>query len=120
MKLLSMIAEIDLGIIQFTAIANDVKLANRILGTVTASATTGDAFLNGEGSRCITQPVMGCASRSRVRSDQPFGQGQTADRVLIHLNTEPSASDLINILSSVVLRVGLETFWPIVSSARGV
>ena len=42
MKLLSMIAEIDLGIIQFTAIANDVKLANRILGTVTASATTGD------------------------------------------------------------------------------
>jgi hypothetical protein len=41
-KLLSMIEEIDLGIIQFTAIANDVKLANRILGTVTASATTGD------------------------------------------------------------------------------
>jgi len=42
-KLLSMIAEIDLGIIQFTAIANDVKLANRILGTVTASATTGES-----------------------------------------------------------------------------
>ena len=38
---------------------------------------------------------MGCASRSRVRSDQPFSQGQTADRVLIHLNTEPSANDLI-------------------------
>jgi hypothetical protein len=44
-KLLSMIAEIDPGIIQFTAIANDVKLANRILGTVTASATTGDRIL---------------------------------------------------------------------------
>ena len=70
----------------------------------------GRAFLNGQGSRCITQPVMGCASRSRVRSDQPFSQGQTADRVLIHLNTEPSANDLINILSSVVLRVDLETF----------
>ena len=53
---------------------------------------------------------MGCESRSRVRSDQPFSQGQTADRVLIQLNTEPSASDLIKILSSVVLRVGLETF----------
>ena len=42
MKLLSMIEETYLGIIHFTAIANDVKLANRILGTVTASATTGD------------------------------------------------------------------------------
>jgi hypothetical protein len=41
-----MIAEIDPGIIQFTATANDVKLANRILGTVTASATTGVACAN--------------------------------------------------------------------------
>lgn len=49
MKLLSMIAEIDLGIIQFTAIANDVKLANRILGTVTASATTGDRIFKWTG-----------------------------------------------------------------------
>jgi len=48
-KLLSMIAEIDLGIIQFTAIANDVKLANRILGTVTASATTGDRIFKWTG-----------------------------------------------------------------------
>jgi hypothetical protein len=44
-----MIAEIDLGIIQFTAIANDVKLANRILGTVTASATTGDRIFKWTG-----------------------------------------------------------------------
>ena len=50
MKLLSMIAEIDLGIIQFTAIANDVKLANRILGTVTASATTGDRIFKWTGA----------------------------------------------------------------------
>ena len=49
MKLLSMIAEIDPGIIQFTAIANDVKLANRILGTVTASATTGDRIFKWTG-----------------------------------------------------------------------
>ena len=49
MKLLSMIEEIDLGIIQFTAIANDVKLANRILGTVTASATTGDRIFKWTG-----------------------------------------------------------------------
>ena len=49
MKLLSMIAEIDLGIIQFTAIANDVKLANRNLGTVTASATTGDRIFKWTG-----------------------------------------------------------------------
>ena len=49
MKLLSMIAEIDLGIIQFTAIANDVKLANRILGTVTASATTVDRIFKWTG-----------------------------------------------------------------------
>ena len=49
MKLLSMIAEIDLGIIHFTAIANDVKLANRILGTVTASATTGDRIFKWTG-----------------------------------------------------------------------
>jgi hypothetical protein len=49
-KLLSMIEEIDLGIIQFTAIANDVKLANRILGTVTASATTGDRIFKWTGA----------------------------------------------------------------------
>ena len=49
MKLLSMIAEIDPGIIQFTATANDVKLANRILGTVTASATTGDRIFKWTG-----------------------------------------------------------------------
>ena len=49
MKLLSMITEIDLGIIQFTAIANDVKLANRILGTVTASATTADRIFKWTG-----------------------------------------------------------------------
>jgi hypothetical protein len=48
-KLLSMIAEIDLEIIQFTAIAKDVKLANRILGTVTASATTGDRIFKWTG-----------------------------------------------------------------------
>ena len=47
--LLSMIEEIYLGIIHFTAIANDVKLANRILGTVTASATTGDRILKWTG-----------------------------------------------------------------------
>ncbi len=49
MKLLSMIEEIYLGIIHFTAIANDVRLANRILGTVTASATTGDRILKWTG-----------------------------------------------------------------------
>ena len=49
MKLLSMIEEIYLGIIHFTAIANDVKLANRILGTVTASATTGDRIFKWTG-----------------------------------------------------------------------
>ena len=65
MKLLSMIAEIDLGIIQFTAIANDVKLANRILGTVTASATTGGAFLNGQGSRCITHAVTSHSAKAK-------------------------------------------------------
>ena len=49
MKLLSMIEEIYLGIIHFTAIANDVKLANRILGTVTASAKTGDRIFKWTG-----------------------------------------------------------------------
>jgi hypothetical protein len=48
-SLLSLIDEIDLGLIQLTAIANDVKLANRILGTVTASATTGDCILKWTG-----------------------------------------------------------------------
>jgi hypothetical protein len=48
-----MIAEIDLGIIQFTAIANDVKLANRILGTVTASATTGDRIFKWTGGHAV-------------------------------------------------------------------
>jgi hypothetical protein len=47
--LLSIIEEIYLGIIHFTAIANDVKLANRILGTVTASATTGDRIFKWTG-----------------------------------------------------------------------
>ena len=64
MKLLSMIEEIYLGIIHFTAIANDVRLANRILGTVTASATTGDRIFKWTGVTLYNS-----------RSDQPFSQG---------------------------------------------
>ncbi len=83
--------------IQFTAPANDLKVANRELGTV--ESVGGDGRLNlkmddGRPVRLDTSRQLHLDYGYAVTSHS--SQGQTADRVLIHVDTELGAKDLLN------------------------
>jgi ATP-dependent exoDNAse (exonuclease V) alpha subunit len=83
--------------IQFTAPANDLKVANRELGTIERIADDGRLRLKMDGGR-----VIEINPNRRVHLDYGYAvtshssQGQTADRVLIHVDTELGAKDLLN------------------------
>ncbi len=83
--------------IQFTSPANDLKIANRELGTVEAIEGDGRLHLNLDSGRAVE------LDRNRqMHLDYGYAvtshssQGQTADRVLIHVDTELGAKDLLN------------------------
>ena len=82
--------------IQFTAPANDLKLANREIGTVEA-IEDGQMRLNMDGGRDVQLDP-----REHPHLDHGYAltshssQGQTAERVLIHVNTDLAAKDLLN------------------------
>ena len=83
--------------IQFTAPANDLKVANRELGTVEAIGQDGQMRLKmGSGRDVQLDP------REHPHLDHGYAvtshssQGQTAERVLIHADTELAAKDLLN------------------------
>ena len=82
--------------IQFTAPANDLKIANRELGTV-ASIEDGQMRLKIDGGRDVQLDP-----REHPHLDHGYAvtshssQGQTAERVLIHVDTELAAKDLLN------------------------
>lgn len=83
--------------IQFTAPANDLKVANRELGTVQSITDDGRMSLRMDtGRRVSIDP------REHPHLDHGYAvtshssQGQTADRVLINIDTELGAKDLIN------------------------
>ncbi|HTV54189.1 MAG TPA: MobF family relaxase [Terriglobia bacterium] len=83
--------------IQFTAPANDLKIANRELGIVEAIGQDGQMRLKMDGGRNVQLDP-----REHPHLDHGYAvtshssQGQTAERVLIHVDTELSAKDLLN------------------------
>jgi ATP-dependent exoDNAse (exonuclease V) alpha subunit len=83
--------------IQFTAPANDLKIANRELGKVEAIGQDGRLSLKMDGGRSLSVDP-----RQHPHLDHGYAvtshssQGQTADRVLIHVDTELAAKDLLN------------------------
>ncbi|MGC1648978.1 MAG: conjugal transfer protein, partial [Candidatus Sulfotelmatobacter sp.] len=83
--------------IQFTAPANQVKVANRELATIEGIHENGRLRLKMDGGRAVE-----LVTHKRAHLDYGYAmtshssQGQTADRVLIHVDTELGARDLLN------------------------
>jgi conjugative relaxase-like TrwC/TraI family protein len=83
--------------VQFTAPANDLKVANRELGTIGSIDGDGRLNLKLDNGRAIELDP-----NRRMHLDYGYAvtshssQGQTADRVLIHVDTELGAKDLLN------------------------
>jgi flagellar biosynthesis GTPase FlhF len=83
--------------IQFTAPANELKVANRELGTIESIEEDGRLRLKMDGCRTVEldphkRPHLDYGYAMTSHSSQ----GQTADRVLIHVDTELGAKDLLN------------------------
>jgi conjugative relaxase-like TrwC/TraI family protein len=83
--------------IQFTAPANDLRVANRELGTIESINGDGRLRLKMDGGRAVEldthkHPHLDHGYAMTSHSSQ----GQTADRVLIHVDTELGAKDLLN------------------------
>jgi len=83
--------------VQLTAPLPDLKLANRELGTVEGIGQDGRMNLKMDGDRAVELD-----SAKNPHLDHGYAvtshssQGQTADRVLIHADTELGAKDLLN------------------------
>jgi conjugative relaxase-like TrwC/TraI family protein len=83
--------------IQFTAPASDLKVANRELGTIESIDHDGKLSLKMDGGRDVQLDP-----REHPHLDHGYAvtshssQGQTAERVLIHVDTELAAKDLLN------------------------
>ena len=83
--------------IQFTAPANELKVANRELGTIESIDEDGRLRLEMDGGRAVELDP-----RKHPHLDHGYAmtshssQGQTADRVLIHVDTELGTKDLLN------------------------
>ena len=83
--------------IQFTAPANDLKIANRELGTVEAIGQDGQMRLKMDGGREVQlDPHEHPHLDHGYAVTSHSSQGQTAERVLIHVDTELAAKDLLN------------------------
>ena len=83
--------------IQFTAPAADLKIANRELGVIAGIDDTGRVSLNMDSGRSLQidpnrHPHLDYGYAMTSHSSQ----GQTASRVLIHVDTELAAKDLLN------------------------
>ncbi len=83
--------------IQLTAPANNLRVANRELGTIERVEEDGRLRLKMDGGRAVELDP-----RKHPHLDHGYAmtshssQGQTADRVLIHVDTELGAKDLLN------------------------
>ena len=83
--------------IQFTAPANDLKIANRQLGVIAGIDDAGRLSLKTDSGRSLQidpnkHPHLDFGYAMTSHSSQ----GQTANRVLIHVDTELPAKDLLN------------------------
>jgi ATP-dependent exoDNAse (exonuclease V) alpha subunit len=83
--------------VQLTAPSHELKVANRELGTVESIGEDGRLSLKMDGGRAVKLD-----SAQHPHLDHGYAvtshssQGQTADRVLIHVDTELGAKDLLN------------------------
>ena len=83
--------------IQFTAPTNELKIANRELGTIERIDENGRLSLKMDSGRAVELDT-----HKHLHLDHGYAmtshssQGQTADRVLIHVDTELGAKDLLN------------------------
>jgi conjugative relaxase-like TrwC/TraI family protein len=83
--------------VQLTAPSHELKVANRELGTVEGIGEDGRLSLKMDGGRAVELD-----SAQHPHLDHGYAvtshssQGQTADRVLIHVDTELGAKDLLN------------------------
>lgn len=83
--------------VQFTAPNQDLKIANRELGTITAIDESGKMTIRLESGRDLQiHPQRHPHLDHGYAVTSYSGQGQTADRVLIHVDTDLPAKDLIN------------------------
>jgi conjugative relaxase-like TrwC/TraI family protein len=83
--------------IQFTAPSRELKIANRELGTVENIAPDGAMRLKLESGRSIDyQPQRHPHIDHGYAVTSYSSQGQTAERVLIHVDTDLAAKDLLN------------------------
>jgi ATP-dependent exoDNAse (exonuclease V) alpha subunit len=83
--------------IQFTAPANELKVANRELGIIESIDGDGRLRLKMDGGRGVELDTHKPAHLDYgYAMTSHSSQGQTADRVLIHVDTELGAKDLLN------------------------
>jgi ATP-dependent exoDNAse (exonuclease V) alpha subunit len=83
--------------IQFTAPANDLRVANRELGTIKSIDEDGRQRLKMDaGRRLELDPRKHPHLDHGYAMTSHSSQGQTSDRVLIHVDTELGAKDLLN------------------------
>jgi conjugative relaxase-like TrwC/TraI family protein len=83
--------------IQFTAPTNELKVANRELGTIESIGEDGRLRLKMDGGRTVElDPRKWPHLDHGYAMTSHSSQGQTADRVLIHVDTELGAKDLLN------------------------
>jgi ATP-dependent exoDNAse (exonuclease V) alpha subunit len=83
--------------IQFTAPNNDLKIANRELGTVESIAPDGTMRLMLDDRRRVNVDPQHCPHLDHGYAvTSHSSQGQTAERVLIHVDTELGTKDLLN------------------------
>jgi ATP-dependent exoDNAse (exonuclease V) alpha subunit len=92
------VGQITLGDrIQFTAPANNLRVANRELGTIESIGQDGRLRLNMDGGRAVElHPLQHPHLDHGYAMTSHSSQGQTADRALIHVDTELGAEDLLN------------------------
>jgi conjugative relaxase-like TrwC/TraI family protein len=83
--------------IQFTAPASDLKVANRELGAIESIDSDGRLSLKMDGGRTVElDPNRPLHLDHGYAMTSHSSQGQTADRVLIQVDTELGARDLLN------------------------
>ncbi|MBB5061421.1 hypothetical protein HDF16_006157 [Granulicella aggregans] len=83
--------------VQLTAPSQELKVANRELGTVEGIGEDGRLSLKMDGGRTVEiDPAKHPHLDHGYAVTSHSSQGQTADRVLIHVDTELGAKDLLN------------------------